>query len=74
MIRDFPGGPVGKTPRSQCRGPRFDPWSGNLIPCATTKSLLAATKDSTCCKWRLRLPKLKEPEAKTNTEDPECGD
>ena len=20
---------VGKTPRSQCRGPRFDPWSGN---------------------------------------------
>ena len=26
---DFPGGPVGKTPRSQCRGPRFDPWSGN---------------------------------------------
>ena len=27
--RDFPGGPVGKTPQSQCRGPRFDPWSGN---------------------------------------------
>ena len=26
---DFPGGPVGKTPSSQCRGPRFDPWSGN---------------------------------------------
>ena len=25
-IRDFPGGPVGKTPRSQCRGPGFDPW------------------------------------------------
>ena len=28
-IRDFPGGPVAKTPCSQCRGPRFDPWSGN---------------------------------------------
>ena len=26
---DFPGGPVGKTPSSQCRGPEFDPWSGN---------------------------------------------
>ena len=27
--RDFPGGPVVKTPSSQCRGPRFDPWSVN---------------------------------------------
>ena len=27
--RDFPGGPVAKTPHSQCRGPRFDAWSGN---------------------------------------------
>ena len=26
---DFPGGPVVKTPHSQCRGPRFDPRSGN---------------------------------------------
>ena len=26
---DFPGGPVAKTPSSQCRGPRFNPWSGN---------------------------------------------
>ena len=25
---DFPGGPVGKTPCSQCRGPWFDPWLG----------------------------------------------
>ena len=25
----FPGGLVAKTPRSQGRGPRFDPWSGN---------------------------------------------
>ena len=25
----FPGGPVAKTLLSQCRGPRFDPWSGN---------------------------------------------
>ena len=27
--RDFPGGAVVKTPRSQCRGPGFYPWSGN---------------------------------------------
>ena len=27
--RDFPGGPVAKTPHAQCRGPRFHPWSGN---------------------------------------------
>ena len=26
---DFPGGPVAKIPHSQCREPRFDPWSGN---------------------------------------------
>ena len=26
---DFPGGPVARTLCSQCRGPRFDPWSGN---------------------------------------------
>ena len=36
-IRDFPGGPVPKTPCSQCRGSRFDPWSGNYIPHAATK-------------------------------------
>ena len=27
--RDFPGGPVVKSPRFYCRGHRFDPWSGN---------------------------------------------
>ena len=29
LLRDFPGGPVGKTLHSQCRGPEFDPWLGN---------------------------------------------
>ena len=28
-VGDFPGGPVVKAPRFQCRGRRFDPWSGN---------------------------------------------
>lgn len=27
--RDVPGAPVAKTLSSQCRGPRFDSWSGN---------------------------------------------
>ena len=26
---DFPGDPVVKTPHFQCRGCRFNPWSGN---------------------------------------------
>ena len=34
---DFPGGPVAKTPHSQCREPRFELWSGTQIPHATTK-------------------------------------
>ena len=29
--RDFPGDPVAKTPCSQCRGPRFDLWSGSSV-------------------------------------------
>ena len=37
-MTDFPGGPVAKTLHSQCRGPRFDPWTGNYILHATTKS------------------------------------
>ena len=29
VFRDFLGGAVDKTLSSQCRGPGFDPWSGN---------------------------------------------
>ena len=29
LVRDFPGGPAVKTPRSQSRQPRFDPRAGN---------------------------------------------
>ena len=35
---DFPGGPAAKSLHYQCRGPRFDPWSGNQNSHATTKS------------------------------------
>ena len=29
--RDYPSGPVARTPHSRCRGLGFDPWSGNQI-------------------------------------------
>ena len=29
QVWDFPGGPVVKALHFQCRGHRFDPWSGN---------------------------------------------
>ena len=29
MLSGFPGGPGVKTPRPQCRGQGFNPWSGN---------------------------------------------
>ena len=32
-----PGGPVVKTLHPQCKGPRFDPWSGNWIPHGAAK-------------------------------------
>ena len=44
--KDFPGGPMGKTPCSQFRGPRFSPWSGNQIQHAT------AINESASCKQR----------------------
>ena len=50
--RDFPGGPVAKTPYSLCRGPRFDSWLGNWIPHGGTESLHATMKikDPACRK------------------------
>ena len=42
---------MAKTPLSQCRGPRFDPWSG--IPRAATKSSCATTK-----MWRSQINKF----------------
>ena len=35
---DFPGGPVAKTPHSQCRGLRFDLWSAKYFLHAATKT------------------------------------
>ena len=41
---DFPGGPLAKTPRFQCRLPESHPWSGTWSPQATTETPRAATK------------------------------
>ena len=63
---DFPAGPVARTPHSQWRGPGIDPWSGNQIPYATTKSSHAATLDSACHDkdWRSCVPQLRPGAAK----------
>ena len=34
---DLTGGPMAKTPHSQCRRPELDPWLGNKIPHAAKK-------------------------------------
>ena len=45
---DFPGGPVAKTPRSQCKGPGFDPWSDkamiNLDSILKSRDIILLTK------------------------------
>ena len=43
---DFPGGPVAKTPCSQCRGPGFNPWLGNSIQHAATKDSASRNEDA----------------------------
>ena len=61
-----PGGPEAKTTCSQCRGPRFDPCSGNQIPCVATRNL-HATKP--CMpQWRSEVPVLQlRPYSQINT-------
>ena len=47
-LGDFLDGLVAKTLCSQCRAPRYHPWSGSTIPHARTKSLYITIKDLTC--------------------------
>ena len=63
MAGDFPGGPVARTPSSQCRGPGFNPWSGNWIPHAATKDL--ACKQAKTSNAAMKI-------AATKTEDLAC--
>ena len=55
--KDFSGGPVAKTPPSQCRGPGF-------IPCRETRSHML--------QLRVCMPQLKIPDATVQTEDSRC--
>ena len=51
MNRDFPGGPVSKTPHSQCRGPGSIPGQG-------TRSHMPQTR-SQVLQLRVRVTQLK---------------
>ena len=59
-LKDFSGGSVAKTLRSQCRGPGFNPWSGNWIPHATAKDLMCCNKDGRSCMLQVRPSTAKE--------------
>ena len=60
-IWDFLCGPLAQTLSSQCRGPRFIPWSENLTLHAATKELHDATKIKD---QRSRMPQLRLSTAK----------
>ena len=68
---DFPGGPAAKTLCSQCRGPGFNPWLGNLIPHAAAKarnSQINKKKKKTKQKRLILYPKKKKCCAKWKNE------
>ena len=52
--REFPGGPVAKTPHSQCRGPGINPWLGKYMPHAATKDPACCNKNRRYCVSQLR--------------------
>ena len=58
LMRNFPCGPVAKAPCSQCRGPRFNPWSGNWIPHAAAKDSVCLSKDQRPRMLQLRAGQL----------------
>ena len=51
ILKDLPGGPVAKSPRSHCRGPELHPGSRNQIQHMQLKILDTAMKpnDPQCC-------------------------
>ena len=53
--QDFPGSPVARTRRSQCRGPRLDPWSYNYIPYAAAEDSAWHDLRSCMLQWRLKI-------------------
>ena len=68
-ILRFPGGPVAKTPHSQCRRPQFDPWSGTRSPMLQLGARMPQLKipRATPCHnrdWRSHVPQLRPGAAK----------
>ena len=60
--RDFPGSPVAKTPRSQCRGPRFDPGTRSLMLQLKIPHTATETEDLAFHNWDPAQPsELKKP-------------
>ena len=66
----LPGDPVVKTLHSQCRGPGFDPWSGNWILHDAAKSPHAATKRS--CMLQLKILHAATKDLACGNKDPTC--
>ena len=56
--QDFPGGPMANSLCSQCRGLRFNPWSGTRSHMPQLKIPHAAmkTEDPEYCNYDLALP------------------
>ena len=57
--RDFLGSPVGKTPHSQCRGPRFNPLVRELDPTCMPQLRVHMLQLRVC------MPQLRSPHAAT---------
>ena len=55
-----PGGPVVEALHSQCSGPRFHPWSQNLVPHGVTKYPAFHNKDRSFCVQPLRSSAVKQ--------------
>lgn len=53
------GGLTAKIAHSQCRGPRFNPWSGNLIPMTQLGALMEQLKipSATAKPWGSQIKK-----------------
>ena len=56
MLAGLPWGPVAMTLHSQCRGPGFDPWSGNESPRATPERSHAAAETAHMPQRGVKVP------------------
>ena len=55
-LRQFPGGPVAKTPHSQCRGPGLIPGKGTRIRMLQLRQkILCATTEPSAAKQKIYI-------------------